>query len=108
MISYPLLLLVAAIFLLAVMWLTQRSSGSGPSPEDPERLATLLVQEIALYNQELVEKGRREKAIYAHLREDIERSRAMYEKRVGDQAGSHFDDALVRILARGDRSALGA
>src|SRR5205085_3477422 len=49
---------------------------------DARRFARLLVSEIKLYNKDKVEAGRQEGDIYERLREDIDRSRQMYDKRV--------------------------
>ena len=78
--------------------------------EEARRFARLLVSEIKLYNEDEVERGRAEKDIGSRLREDIDRSREMYEKRIPeDVRGGHdyFRDELVRILADGDADALG-
>lgn len=78
--------------------------------EEARRLARLLVSEIRLYNEDLVEEGRRNRDLYARLREDIERSRQMYEERVEAgilEATDYFDQELVRILGAGDVGALG-
>jgi len=95
-----------------------------PPPEEPEdemsedeaqqeeakRFARLLVSEIKLYNEEQVERGREAKDLYSRLKEDIDRSREMFEKRISDDVRSrqdYFQDELVRILADGDADALG-
>jgi hypothetical protein len=78
--------------------------------EEARRLARLLVSEIKLYNEEQVEEGRRNRDIYERLREDIDRSRQMYDERVDPQilrSTDYFYQELVRILAAGDSKALG-
>jgi hypothetical protein len=78
--------------------------------EEARRLARLLVSEIKLYNEEQVEAGRRNRDIYERLREDIDRSRQMYEERVEPRLAKstdYFYQELVRILAAGDAKALG-
>lgn len=75
-----------------------------------QRFAKLLVDEIKLYNQAKVAEGKQNRAIYKLLREDIEKSRATYEKRYGGTpaaSGKYFDSEVVRILADNDRSLLG-
>ena len=80
----------------------------GGGQKDPYRLAVLLVTEIQLYNQELLDRAQQEKAIYRLLGDELDRSRRMYEKRIGPEArGTHFDDAVLRILAQGDPERLG-
>jgi hypothetical protein len=78
--------------------------------EEARRLARLLVSEIKLYNEEQVEEGRRNRDIYERLKEDIDRSRQMYEERVEPRilkSTDYFYQELVRILAAGDSKALG-
>jgi hypothetical protein len=79
--------------------------------EDAKRFARLVVSEIKLYNEQKVLEGRRSKNIYEVLKDDIERGRQMYTDRVPAQvrdSTNYFYDELVRILAGGDASALGA
>ncbi|HVR11630.1 MAG TPA: hypothetical protein VMW75_26540, partial [Thermoanaerobaculia bacterium] len=88
----------------------QASSSEEALHEEARRLARLLVSEIKLYNEEQVELGRRNRDIYERLREDIDRSRQMYEERVEPRiakATDYFYQELVRILAAGDSKALG-
>ncbi|MGB5660441.1 MAG: hypothetical protein WBO54_13245 [Thermoanaerobaculia bacterium] len=78
--------------------------------EEARRLARLLVTEIKLYNEEQVEAGRRNRNIYEVLREDIDRSRQIYEERIDDDVrteADYFHDELVRILAAGESEILG-
>ncbi len=86
------------------------------SPEDAEthrkaqRFARLLVDEIKLYNQAKVAEGRRNRDIYDRLKEDIEKSRATYQKRFSaTAAGSadYFREALIGNLAEEDVSLMG-
>ncbi len=85
-------------------------------PEEEEihrkakRFAKLLVEEIKLYNQAKVAQGRQRADLYGLLREDIEKSRASYDKRYGQTPAAsvdYFTQELVRILAEGDKSLLG-
>lgn len=78
--------------------------------EEARRLARLLVSEIKLYNEEQVDEGRRNRDLYERLKEDIDRSRQMYEERVEPRilkSTDYFYQELVRILAAGDSKALG-
>ncbi len=78
--------------------------------EEARRFARLLVSEIKLYNEDEVERGRVERDILTRLKEDIDRSREMYEKRISPEVRGqrdYFHDELVRILADGDSGALG-
>ena len=87
------------------------------SPADEEihkkakRFAKLLVDEIKLYNKDKVAKGRENKDLYERLKEDIEKSRATYDKRYGSTpagAADYFSKEVVRILADNDRSLMGS
>jgi hypothetical protein len=78
---------------------------------DARRFARLLVSEIKLYNEQKVAEGRRNNDLYDRLKEDIDRSRQMYEKRVTASVAAKFDyfyDELVNTLAEGDASRLGS
>jgi hypothetical protein len=78
---------------------------------DARRFARLLVSEIKLYNEQKVAEGRRSGDLYARLKEDIDRSRQMYEKRVSPNVAAKFDyfyDELVGTLAEGDSAKLGS
>jgi hypothetical protein len=77
---------------------------------DARRFARLLVSEIKLYNEEKVQKGRGEGDLYERLREEIDRSRMMYEKRVSPNVASRYDyfhQELVNTLAEGKADKLG-
>lgn len=75
-----------------------------------KRFAKLLVEEIKLYNQPKVAEGKQNRDLYDRLREDIEKSRATYEKRYSDSevaAAGYFNQELIRILADSDVSLMG-
>jgi hypothetical protein len=74
-----------------------------------KRFAKLLVDEIKLYNQAKVAEGRAHRDLYDRLREDIDKSRAAYNKRYADSVSDadYFTSELVRILAENDRGAMG-
>jgi hypothetical protein len=75
------------------------------------RFARLLVDEIKLYNQAKVAEGRAGKDLYDRLKDDIDKSRASYNRRYSSSpAGSadYFTRELVRILADDDVTLLGA
>jgi hypothetical protein len=78
---------------------------------DARRFARLLVSEIKLYNKGKVEEARQEGNLYERLREDIDRSRQMYDKRVAPPVAARYDyfhQEIVNTLADGDPSKLGA
>jgi hypothetical protein len=75
------------------------------------RFAKLLVEEIKLYNQPKVVEGKLNRDMYDRLKEDIEKSRATYQKRYGETpvaSADYFNQELVRILADNDISLMGA
>ena len=78
---------------------------------DARRFARLLVSEIKLYNEKKVKEGRNQGDIYDRLRDDIERSREMYAKRVAPPVAArhdYFHQELVNTLAEGDSAKLGS
>ncbi len=92
-----------------------RLAGAAADPErqkdDARRLARLLVSEIKLYNEKKVEEGRVANDLYARLKDDIDRSRQVFEERTPEairREGDFFRDELVRILADGRPEALGS
>jgi hypothetical protein len=75
------------------------------------RFARLLVSEIKLYNEDKVKQGREANDLYDRLKEAIDRSREMYDKRVEPPVSSKFDYfhyELVHDLAEGDPNRLGS
>jgi len=77
---------------------------------DARRFARLLVSEIKLYNEPKVREGRSNGDLYDRLREDIDRSRQMYDKRVAPPVAArhdYFHQELVNTLAEGDVAKLG-
>lgn len=76
---------------------------------DAKRFARLLVSEIKLYNEQKVQAGRNNRDLYERLKDDIDRSRQMYDKRYGTTAVSSFNyfyNEMVNTLAEGDASKL--
>jgi outer membrane biosynthesis protein TonB len=75
------------------------------------KFARLLVSEIKLYNEQKVTEGRSHNNLYDRLREPIERSREMYDKRVKPEVTQKYDyfhHELVNKLAEGDQAKLGS
>lgn len=90
------------------------AAAMSPGDEDlhkkARRFAKLLVDEIKLYNQAKVNEGRAKNDLYDRLKDDIDKSRAMYDKRYANTpaaAGDYFSAELVRILAENDVTKLG-
>jgi len=86
------------------------------SPEDADvhrkaqRFARLLMDEIKLYNQAKVAEGRKHRDLYDRLKEDIDKSRATYQKRYGNTvavSADYLSAELIRSLAEDDVSLLG-
>jgi hypothetical protein len=88
----------------------QGGGEEGKKHDEARRFARLLVSEIKLYNEAKVEQGRRSRDLYERLKDDIDRSRQMYDERIGEDVrrnSNYFYDELVRILADGNADALG-
>ncbi len=78
---------------------------------DARRFARLLVSEIKLYNEKKVIEGRQSNDLYDRLREAIDRSREMYNKRVQPPVAARFDYfhyELLNALAEGSADRFGA
>lgn len=78
---------------------------------DARRFARLLVSEIKLYNAAKVTEGRSKFDLYDRLKDEIDRSRKVYDKRVSPAVADKFDyfyDELVQTLAESDAAKLGA
>lgn len=93
------------------------ASAASPASDDSElhkkakRFAKLLVEEIKLYNQPKVNEGRQNGDLYDRLKEDIEKSRATYDRRYGEgpvASAGYFNQELIRILADNDISLMGS
>ncbi|MBO0726052.1 MAG: hypothetical protein J2P52_10670 [Blastocatellia bacterium] len=91
------------------------SSVSGSETEqrahnDARRFARLLVSEIKLYNAAKVNDGRRNYDLYDRLKDEIDRNRKVYDKRVAPTVAARIDyfyEELVQTLAEGDPAKLG-
>ncbi len=85
-------------------------AGGDERREEARRFARLLVSEIKLYNERAVLEGREGGNLYVRLKEDIDRSRQMYNDRIPEDirnSSNYFYEELVRILAEGRPEALG-
>lgn len=75
-----------------------------------KRFARVTVQEFLMYKKDDVEKGREDKDLYRRFKEEIDKSKALYDKRFEKIAEHNIDylyDELVRVLAGNDASSLG-
>ncbi len=89
----------------------------GSLPEDlqalhkkAKRFAKVTVQELFMYKKDEVIKGREHKDLYDRFKEEIDKSKALYDRRFEKIAAHNADylyDELVRVLAEKDPSALG-
>jgi outer membrane biosynthesis protein TonB len=75
------------------------------------RFAKLLVDELVLYNKDKVQAGKQQRDVYSLLKEDIDKSRAAYEKKfTGTPAAKvdYFHLQMVQQLGDGDATAIGS
>jgi len=75
-----------------------------------KRFAKVTVQELSMYKKDEVAKGRENKDLYRRFKEEIDKSKALYDERFQKIADHNIDylyDELVRTLAENDPSALG-
>ncbi|MFB3917392.1 MAG: hypothetical protein ACE14M_11725 [Terriglobales bacterium] len=109
----------------------RRAISAQPAPEPPQsppaspaveteeqelhrkarRFAKLLVDEIKLYNQSKLAQGKQNRDLYDRLKEDIEKSRATYDKRYGQTSAAgadYFSQELIRGLADNNPALLGS
>lgn len=87
-----------------------QAEGPQRALDDARRLARLLISEIKLYNEKKVDEGRASSDLYERLKDDIERSRQVYDERTPEHIRREHDffrDELVRILADGRAESLG-
>ncbi|HWP55199.1 MAG TPA: protein kinase [Pyrinomonadaceae bacterium] len=78
--------------------------------KNARRFAKLLTSEIKIYNELKVKAGRNNNDIYDRLREDIDRSRMMYDKRIAPSVRAEYDyfhHELVTMLAEGNPIKMG-
>ena len=87
-----------------------RSEETDERRDEARRFAKLLVSEIKLYNERALQEGRERGNLYEMLKDDIDRSRQMYDERIPEDIRSStnfFYEELVRTLADGRAEALG-
>ncbi|MFQ5817377.1 MAG: hypothetical protein ACE5H2_05395 [Terriglobia bacterium] len=75
-----------------------------------KRFARVTVQEFVMYKKDEVEKGRTDKDLYERFRDEIDKSKALYDQRFVKIAEHNIDylyEEMVRVLAKDDPSALG-
>jgi len=75
---------------------------------DAVRFARLLVAEIKLNNDYKVQRGLKNNNLYESMKDEIDEARNKYKKRISDESlEGKFDNALIEILADGDKNRLG-
>ncbi|MBI4263838.1 MAG: GAF domain-containing protein [Acidobacteria bacterium] len=86
-------------------------AGGEAEADAARRYARLLLSEVRMFNEPLVDAGRRSRDLLTRLGGEIARARRLYEARVPSTVSArseYFDQELVRTLADGDRSLLGS
>jgi hypothetical protein len=71
---------------------------------DPERYARVIINDIILYNKKVVDDGIRNRNLYEVLKETLLQAKELFLRRSSDVR--YFEEQLINVLAKGDRSAL--
>ncbi len=71
---------------------------------DPERKARVICSDIIFYSKEKVEESRNNKSLYIDLKDTIDQAKEEYLRKFDDL--TIFENALINILAKGDKEAL--
>ena len=108
------LTVISTIAVLVLVILIFRSFSKGENKDqdlvenDAKRFAKLLVSEIKLYNEYKLQRGLKNNNLYESLNLEIEEARKKFKKRFSKTDFDWiFDNALVEVLADGDKSKLG-
>ena len=75
------------------------------------RFAKLLVDDLVLYNKDKIEQARSQRDIYGVVRDEIDKSRAAYEKKYAKTSAGkvdYFHQELLRRIADQDPGVLGS
>ena len=75
------------------------------------RFAKLLVDDLVLYNKDKIEQARSQRDIYGVVRDEIDKSRAAYEKKYAKTSAGkvdYFHQELLRRIAGEDPGVLGS
>jgi len=75
-----------------------------------KRFAKVTVQELIMYKKDEVAKGRENNDLYSRFKDEIDKSKQLYDKRFEKIAAHNIDylyDELVRVLADNNADALG-
>jgi hypothetical protein len=102
------ILLIAITVILALYFIFGGKNDSTGLENEAKRFAKLLISEIKLYENYKIERGLRNNNLYESLRDEIGEARKKYKMRIpNSEFEKYFDDALVEILANGDKGKLG-
>jgi hypothetical protein len=106
--EFAISILIAVSVIAALYFFPGRENNSNRLENDAKRFARLLVSEIKLYENYKVERGLRNNNLYESLYIEIGEARKKYKMRVPNvELDKYFDDALVEVLADGDKGKLG-
>jgi hypothetical protein len=86
-------------------------AGGDDTEDVARRYARLLLSEVRMFNEPVIDAGRRSRDLLARLGGEIDRARKLYEARVPptvSRRGEFFYLALARTIADGDRPLLGS
>jgi hypothetical protein len=75
-----------------------------------QRFARVLVADLQLYRAQEIREGKRERNLYAHLKDEIDKSREVYQRKFGQTAAGAIDYLhveILRTLAGDDEALLG-
>ena len=72
--------------------------------DDPARLARVLINDIILYNQQVVEEGRANRNLLHVLGDTISQAKELYMNKFSNLKA--FEQQLIETLAKGDKEAL--
>lgn len=98
----------AIITLFAVLFFFSKKNSSEHSEIDARRFAKLLVSEIRLYEVYKFERGLKNNNLYESLSIEIAEARKKYKMLYSNKEFEYyFDEALLNVLAEGDKSKLG-
>src|SRR5688500_13288238 len=103
------IIIVAVIAIIALLFFfSRKKNGSEHQENDARRFAKLLVSEIRLYEIYKFERGVKNNNLYKSLSIEIEEAQTTYKKRFPNpETEAYFDEALLDVLANGDKSILG-
>ena len=101
-------LLVIVIGVILYLIFRRKNNSSLQTEVDAKRFARLLVSEIKLYETYKIERGLKNNNLYESLKDEITEAQKKYRNRIPKADFERFfDDALIEVLADGDKDKLG-